>query len=200
MVRLACALAIVNLLLSKPLLADTILVTNTNGNYGGIGDGSLSAALQQAQAGDIIDCSPIAGQTINLSARLPALGPSFTILGSGVTIDGGGTVPVFSLAQGAATISDFIIQNGLSEGGAGGPGKTGGGGGTGGGGAIYVNAGTTMTISTLSFSRTKLVAVRAAQGMSHRRLGRRWRRFWWWSWWQCNACWRCGLGRWRRWK
>ncbi len=89
-------LVIVNLLLSGPLLATIIQVTS---NDGGMADGSLNAALQQALDGDTIDCSPIAGQTISLSARLPALGPSFTILGSGVTIDGGSSIPVFSSSR-----------------------------------------------------------------------------------------------------
>jgi len=147
-------LTITALLLSGFLSADIIQVTN---NDGGLADGSLNAAIQQAQAGDIIDCSPIAGQTINVSVVLPALGPSLTILGSGVTIDGGSSLPVFSLAQGSATITDFSIQNGLSQGGNGGSGLTGGGGGTGGGGALYIHSGTTMTISTLGLNNNQAI-------------------------------------------
>ena len=142
------------LILFQRVHADIIEVTN---NDGGLADGTLNAALQQAGDGDIIDCSPIAGQTISLSTHLPAIVPSLTILGSGVTIDGGSTFPVFSLAQGSATITDFIIQNGLSQGGAGGSGLTGGGGGTGGGGALYVHSGTTMTISTISLTNNQAV-------------------------------------------
>jgi len=146
------------LFFSDFLIATIIQVTN---NDGGMSDGSLNAALQQAQDGDTIDCSPIAGQTIGLSSHLPAIvtssDSSLTILGNGVTIDGGGTVPVFSLAQGSATITDFIIQNGLSKGGAGGSGQTGGGGGTGGGGALFINSGATMTISTLNLNNNQAV-------------------------------------------
>jgi hypothetical protein len=79
----------------NPLFCDTILVTNTNS---GFGPGSLGAALFEAGDGSIIDCSPIAGQTISISTPLPAIGFNFTsptsslmILGSGVTIDGGAT-------------------------------------------------------------------------------------------------------------
>jgi len=152
--RLLFFFAIAQVVLSKALLADIIQVTN---NDGGLSDGSLNSALQQAVDGDIIDCSPIAGQTISLSSHLPAIASSLTILGSGVTIDGGGTVPVFSVAQGSATITNFIIQNALSHGGSGGSGLTGGGGGTGGGGALYISAGTTMIISTISLNSNQAV-------------------------------------------
>jgi uncharacterized protein with beta-barrel porin domain len=152
--KILFVLTITALVLSGPLSADIIQVTN---NDGGLADGSLNAALQLAGAGDIIDCSPIAGQTINVSAVLPALGPSLTIVGSGVTIDGGSSLPVFSLAQGSATITDFNIQNGLSQGGNGGSGLTGGGGGTGGGGALYIHSGTTMTISALSLNNNQAI-------------------------------------------
>src|ERR1700722_12126131 len=84
--------AIESLLLSAPLLANTILVTNSDS---GEDDGSLGAAILAAGDGDTIDCSPIAGQTIGLGNPLPAIGHNFasstsslTIFGSGVTIDG----------------------------------------------------------------------------------------------------------------
>ncbi len=146
-------LAIERLLSLGQLAAVTIQVTT---NSGGLADGSLNAALAQAVDGDIIDCSPIAGQTIDLTSHLPAMG-SLTILGNGVTIDGGGAVPVFSLAQGSATITDFVIQNGLCQGGAGGFGLIGGGGGTAGGGALYIHAGSTMTISAISLNNNQAV-------------------------------------------
>ena len=143
-------LAFTLILFSGQLLATVIQVTN---NAGDSSDGSLGAAILQAGDGDIIDRSPIAGQTIGIGLQFPAMGnnltsptATLTILGSGVTIDGGGSRPAFSLANGSAIITDFIIQNGLSQGGQGGSGKTGGGGGTGGGGALYIHSGTTMTI------------------------------------------------------
>ena len=160
--RLALLFTIVNLLFSGFLYATIIEVTNNDGSSGL--PGSLNSALQTAQDGDIIDCSPIAGQTISLSSALPAIGysatsttPTLTILGSGVTIDGSTSHPAFSLAQGSATISDFTIQNGASVGGAGGSGQTGGGGGTGGGGALYVHSGSTMTISTINLNNNQAI-------------------------------------------
>ena len=142
--------------LNNSLLSDTILVTNNDSFYGN--PGTLGAALYSAQNGDVIDCSPIAGQMINFIGNpLPAIGINFTsptssltILGRGVIIDGGSAVTAFSLALGSATITDFTIRNGLSKGGNGGFGMTGGGGGTGGGGALYLHSGTTMTISSMS--------------------------------------------------
>ncbi len=145
-----------SLLLSGSLLAATIQVTNTDG--GSYLPGSLGLAIQQAQDGDIVDCSPIAGQTISVSGeRLSPIVSSCTILGSGVIIDGGSEYPVFSSAQGSASITDFIIQNGLSQGGAGGLGQTGGGGGTGGGGALYIHSGTTLTISAISLNTNQAI-------------------------------------------
>jgi uncharacterized protein with beta-barrel porin domain len=149
-------LVIAHLLLSSPLLATTIQVTNTDG--GSSTPGSLGVAIQQAADGDIVDCSPIAGQTIFVTnARLSAITSSCTILGSGVTIDGGSDVPVFSAAQGSPTITNFIIQNGFSRGGNGGDGEIGGGGGTGGGGALYIHSGTTTTISAMSLNNNQAV-------------------------------------------
>ena len=162
--------AMVNLLFPVNFYAVIIQVTDTDGGV----SGSLNTALQQAQDGDIIDCSPIAGQTIFLTSHLPAIGfnltpstPTVTILGNGVTIDAvGSTVQAFSLAQGSATISDFTIQNTISKGGKGGSGKTGGGGGTGGGGALYVHSGTTMTISTMNLNNNQAIGGAGGTGSS----------------------------------
>ncbi len=139
----------------------TYLVTDNNGNDD---PGTLGEALQLAGNGDIIDCSPIASQTINLAQSFPAIGfnltspsDSLTILGRGVTIDGNNMRAAFALGSGSVTITDFTIQNGLSQGGSGGFGLTGGGGGTGGGGALHVHKGTTMTISTLTLSNNQAV-------------------------------------------
>lgn len=145
----------------------TIYVTSTDGSNSAP-MGSLIYALQNVVDDDtIIDCSMIAGQTISLSAYLPAIGKfasPLTILGYGVTIDGGGAVPVFALGQGSATISDFTIQNGLSQGGSGGAGLTGGGGGTGGGGALYVHSGSVMTISTVTLNTNQAIGGNGGAG------------------------------------
>lgn len=152
------------LLLAFPciLFANTILVTNNNGNND---PGTLGAALQMAGDGDIIDCSPISGQTIFITNfRLPAIGYNFssttsslTILGAGVTLDGGNMYPALSLAQGSAIISDFTVQNTSSQGGSGGAGLTGGGGGSGGGGALYLHSSTTMTISAVTLNDNQAI-------------------------------------------
>lgn len=158
--------------IGNPLCAATIPVTSTDSSYGT--PGTLGAALYEAQDGDIIDCSPIAGQTISFTGSpLPAIGTNFTspsssltILGSGVTIDGGNAVTVFSLALGTVTITDFTIQNGLSHGGNGGFGFTGGGGGTGGGGALYIHSGTTMTISGVNLDNNQAIGGNGGAGNS----------------------------------
>ncbi len=156
-------IVILNLLFSTPFLHAVIIqVTSNDGGNGGVG--TLNQALQQAQDGDIIDCSPIAGQTISLTSALPAMGndittttPTVTILGNNIVIDGGGQHPGFSLGKGSATISDLTIQNGLSQGGNGGSGQTGGGGGTGGGGALYVHSDSTLTISAIDMNNNQAV-------------------------------------------
>jgi hypothetical protein len=148
-------------LFTSALFSATISVTSTDSFYGN--PGTLGAAIYSAEDGDIIDCSPITGQTIGFTGNpLPAIGSNFTsstssltILGSGVIIDGGNSVTVFSLALGSAVITDFTIQNGLSKGGNGGFGLTGGGGGTGGGGALYIHSGATMTISAISLNNNQ---------------------------------------------
>jgi len=159
--------------LNNPLFSDTILVTSTDSFYGN--PGTLGAALYSAENGDVIDCSPIAGQMISFTGNnpFPAIGINFTssdssltILGRGVIIDGGSAVTPFSLALGSATITDFTIQNGLSKGGSGGFGMTGGGGGTGGGGALYVHPGTTMTISGISLNSNQAIGGDGGDGNS----------------------------------
>ncbi len=150
----------------------TIPVTSTDSFYGT--PGSLGAALYSAEDGDVIDCSPIAGQMISFTGNpLPPIGINFTsttssltILGSGVIIDGGSAVTVFSLALGSATITDFTIQNGLSKGGGGGSGLIGGGGGTGGGGGLYVHSGATMTISAINLNNNQAIGGNGGAGDS----------------------------------
>ena len=161
------------LFVCNQLFSATIPVTSVDSFYGT--GGSLGDALYRAVDGDVIDCSPIAGQMISFTGSnpFPAVGINFTsptssltILGSGVTIDGGSFVTVFSLALGSATITDFTIQNGLSQGGEGGSGVTGGGGGTGGGGALYVHSGTTMTISATSLNSNQAIGGAGGAGSS----------------------------------
>ena len=154
--------------IGNPLFSDTLFVTNTDGDTS---PGSLSAALYAAVDGDIIDCSPIAGQIIYVGHQTPTIGQnlssptsSLTILGSGVIIDGESSIELFSLAAGSVTMSGFTLQNGLSEGGSGGFGVTGGGGGTGGGGALYIHSGATLTISATSLNNNQAIGGNGGDG------------------------------------
>ncbi len=55
--------------------------------------GTLGAALYSAEDGDVIDCSPIAGQTISFIGNpLPAIGINFTSSTSSLTILGSGVI------------------------------------------------------------------------------------------------------------
>lgn len=112
--------------------------------------GTLTYAILNANPGDTIDCSPIAGQTITLTQSLPALTKNLTILGAGVTIDGQSTHCAFQVASGSVSISNFNIQNAISKGGDGGSGYSGGGGAVGGGGALYLHNGTSVTLTASS--------------------------------------------------
>jgi len=152
------------------LFSVTIPVTSNDSFYGN--PGTLGAALYSAQDGDVIDCSPIAGQTISFIGNpLPAIGTNFTsstssltLLGSGATIDGGSSVTIFSLALGSASITDFTIQNGCSRGGSGGGGQSGGGGGTGGGGALYIHSGATLLISAINLNNNQAIGGNGGAG------------------------------------
>lgn len=158
------------LAIANPLFGLTIPVTSTDASYES--PGSLGAALYSAEDGDVIDCSPIAAQVVAITAHsLPPIGMNFTspsasltILGNGIIIDGGGFVPLFSLAMGSVVITDLTIQNGCSLGGSGGFGLTGGGGGTGGGGALYIHTGTTMTLSSVSLNNNQAVGGSGGNG------------------------------------
>jgi hypothetical protein len=62
-------------------------VTSTNND----GAGSLREAITDVNSGggdDVIDCSPLAGQTIALTTALPIITRGFTLNGNGMTIDG----------------------------------------------------------------------------------------------------------------
>lgn len=135
---------------AEPLAAATRIV-NSISNDPSV-NGTLPYWLLNANNNDIIDCSAIAGQQITLTSSLPAITKSFTIDLAGVTIDGANNYQAFQVAAGDVAISNVIIQNAISKGGAGGNGFSGGGGGVGGGGAIYIHNGTTLTLTALSLT------------------------------------------------
>ncbi|MCW8449775.1 hypothetical protein [Legionella quinlivanii] len=112
--------------------------------------GTLPYWLLNADNGDTIDCSSIAGQSIILSASLPAITKNYTINGAGITIDGASSYQAFQIAGGSTVINNIRIQNALSKGGDGGDGYSGGGGAVGGGGALYIHGDSSLVLAASS--------------------------------------------------
>ena len=137
----------------------------TVNNTADAGVGSLRDAITQANAaapGSLITFDLPATTTIPIGANFPLITKSMTIEGAGATgliLDGGGTRYVFFVLGGTVNISNLKINNALSQGGNGGTGPVGGGGGAmGAGAAIFVNnAGTSVTLTDVSFSGNKAV-------------------------------------------
>jgi hypothetical protein len=100
-------------------------------------------------AGTNLDLSPIGGSTIKLKSRL-RIDDNLTISGPAsnpVTIDGGNQTRLFFIGNGAVTLSNLVLQNGLAQGGA----SASGGGGAGMGGAIFMQGGN-VTLSNITFT------------------------------------------------
>ena len=91
---------LVLLVASSCVTAATRAVTSTSNDP--VTLGTLPFWLLNAGDGDIIDCSSIAGQTITLTASLPAITKSYTIEGAGITIDGAGSYQAFQVASGTS--------------------------------------------------------------------------------------------------
>jgi len=150
--RIFAIAATMGLFSLRSLTSVTISVTNTDG---GNVPGSLANAIYSSSSGDVIDCSSISGETVKLTASLPAITHNLIITGSNVVIDGNqNAYQAFSVASGTVVINDVTIQNAISLGGSGGNGQ-GGGGGVGGGGALYIERGTNVTITTGTFKNNK---------------------------------------------
>ena len=98
---------------SSSALAATRTVDSTSNDATTIG--TLPYWLINAGSGDTIDCSAIAGQTITLTASLPAITASYTIDGAGITIDGAGSYQAFQVASGTVVIDNVNVQNALSK-------------------------------------------------------------------------------------
>lgn len=139
-----------SLLISTHATAVTRMINSTSNDANTIG--TLPYWLLNADDGDVLDCSSIAGLTITLSASLPAITKSYTINGSGIIIDGDNSYQAFQVASGTSVINNVTIQNAISKGGNGGSGYSGGGGAVGGGGALYVHGGATVTLEASSLS------------------------------------------------
>ncbi len=140
-----------------------VTTTTDNGSNTSPTAGSLRAAILQVNTvgsgSQTINCTPIAGGTINLASSLPAIALSTSSdtvniqnTGSAITVNGGGNKSIFSIAQGDATLANFNLQNGLSKGGNGGAGIVPGGGGAGGGGGLYVHHTGSVSLSNVVFS------------------------------------------------
>ncbi len=136
------------MLFSQNGFSETRIVNSTSNDYSTIG--TLPYWLLNASNGDIIDCSLISGQTITLTSSLPAITISYTVNGSGITIDGASNYQAFQVASGTVIINDVNVQNAISKGGDGGDGYSGGGGAVGGGGALYIHGDTTVTLTASS--------------------------------------------------
>lgn len=143
---LLSSLVLLALIVANPAWAVTRIVNSTSNDANTVG--TLPYWLLNASDGDIIDCTPIAGQTITLTSSLPAVTSSYVVNGAGITINGDNTYQAFQVASGAVSFNNINIQNALSKGGNGGSGYSGAGGGVGGGGALYLHSGTTVTLST----------------------------------------------------
>jgi autotransporter-associated beta strand protein len=122
-------------------------------------DGSLNTTLRywmlNASSGDTIDCKGIQGQTITLTASLPAISKDLTITvstGSPVIINGdSNTYQAFSVASGNVNLQNLSIRLCRSIGGTGGSGSNGGGGGAGGGGGLYIHTNANVSLSNVQF-------------------------------------------------
>jgi uncharacterized protein with beta-barrel porin domain len=169
-------LAALGSLYSLHSFAATYEVTSNNGgSASGSGtSGNFIYCLTQASPGDTIDCSPISNQTISLTTSLPQVTNNITLLGSGVTINGGNTYQGFIL-PGATTLSvrDLSFSEMLSQGGNGGssyfasPGGFsggGGGGGAGAGAALFVGSGSSVTLTAPGFLNNQSIGGAGGNG------------------------------------
>lgn len=143
-------LALIFMFASANSVAVTRMINSTSNDPNLVG--TLPYWLLNANDGDILECNPLAGQTITLASSLPAITKSYTINGAGITIDGGSNYQAFQVASGTSVINNVTIQNTLSKGGNGGSGYSGGGGAVGGGGALYVHGGAAVTLEAASLS------------------------------------------------
>jgi hypothetical protein len=121
--------------LTIPAYATTIIVSSTNDN----GPGSLRQALVDANEGDTIDATGVAG-TITLTSGQLLVDKSVTINGAGadlLAIDGNATSRIFQIGTGkTVTISGLTIRNGQGNF----------------GGGIFNGASATLTITNSTLS------------------------------------------------
>ncbi|MBN9090041.1 MAG: autotransporter domain-containing protein [Reyranella sp.] len=115
----------------------------------------LVAALNPttgAQNGDRI----VFNANVALTADLPIVQKSVTIVGNNHTLDGGNTYRGLLVYSGTVAIGDLTIQNAKAQGGTGGTGGLGGGG-AGLGGALFVASGANVTVSNVTLDNNRAV-------------------------------------------
>lgn len=97
------------------LHATSYTVTSNADTDAGFGtSGTLRFCMNAAtSAGDTIDCTMITGETISLTADLPAIGNTLTITGAGVTINENNMWTAFqtNTSGTTATVGDMLITN-----------------------------------------------------------------------------------------
>ncbi|MBL9090307.1 MAG: autotransporter domain-containing protein [Planctomycetaceae bacterium] len=143
--------------------AQSIDVTLATDDGSGLTVGTLSYAIEQANAGAFTTINfNVPGGIVTLTGTsLPDLiapAGGITITGNSHTLDADGRQAFWiSPALGNVTIADLTIQDAVAQGGAGAAGNGGGGGGLGGGGAIYIDQFATATISNVTFTGNQAI-------------------------------------------
>ena len=139
-----------------------VVTSSTDNGTGQLG--TLSAAINFANAnpGSTITFSGVT--TVTLGASLPAITASTTIDGGNtVTIQAAGNQP-FTINSGTVLLENMTVSGAKVLGGAGGTGNGGGGGGLAGGGAIYADAGSALTIKNVNFSNNQAIGGAGGRG------------------------------------
>jgi uncharacterized protein with beta-barrel porin domain len=135
------------------------VVTSTTDDGTGAA-GTLSAAINAANASTSAATITIEVPTVTLSSFLPALdnthGVAITINGGSATIQANGNQP-FTVNGGAVNFENMTISGGVNQGGAGTSGNGGGGGGLGAGGAIFADSSATVTVQNITFSNNQAI-------------------------------------------
>ena len=137
---------------NSPLQGATYTVTS-NADDGSVG--TFRYALLNATSGsDIINFNNglgtiVIGSSATYSTALPYLQGVTINGGTGNTISGSATYPIFFAYTGTSAINNLTLMNGFGQGGQGGAGAAGGGGGLGAGGAVFICPGAAVNVSNL---------------------------------------------------
>ncbi len=145
---------------TAPLAAGTAYTVNSaaDTNTGAGTSGTLRYCINQANnsggAGSTITFS--SNFAVTLTAPLPPLGSNISsVTGfTGASVSGNNAYPIFIVSNSSSpvAISTLLLENGLSQGGAGGSGQLGGGGAAGAGGALLIAPGANVSLSNVAFN------------------------------------------------